>query len=306
MRHMTHRHRHRHRQRAGTAARALLAAGVLAAGAVGLAGPASASAAASPAVAPPDVVTPASVLVVGDSIVSQADNQTRFWAPAGSTVWVAGGPGSAPCDWNAGYRDPFTGTWYQFSRMVDRYHPGAVVLSFSGNPGLSGPPAGCVDSTARYPLGALLASYQRALVSMARYATARGALVYLAASPPRNPATPPGAYRGKGGSHLYGFNGVPQLDQLYTALAGSAEGRADSWRYDPAAAEAVSDPALRWHLTEACAPWDVSAGNCDSAQQAQVRAGGYDAIHLDPAGAGATRYGMAIVRRPLSDEGYPA
>lgn len=294
------------RHRARTASRAALATVVLATGALGLAGRSAGAASGTPAVTPPDVVTPASVLVVGDSIVSQADNQIRFWAPAGSNVWVAAGPGSAPCDWNAGYRDPFTGTRYQFSQLVDRYHPGAVVLSFSGNPGLSGPAAGCVDSTTHYALGALLASYQRALVSMARYATARGALVYFAGSPPRNPATPPGAYQGKGGSHLYGFNGVPQLNQRYVALAASAEGRADSWRYDPAAAVAVSDPSLNWHLTEECAPWDVSAGNCNSAQQARVRAGGYDAIHLDPAGAGATRYGMAIVRQPLSDEGYPA
>ena len=295
------------RVRARTAAQALLGVAALATGALGLAGrPSAAAAAAGPAAIAPDVVTPASVLVVGDSIVTQAETQTRSWAPPGSTVWVAGGPGSAPCDWNAGYRDPFTGTWYQFSRLVDRYHPGAVVLSFSGNPGLSGPARGCMDGASRYSLAALLRSYQSALVSMARYATARGALVYFAGSPPRNPATPAGAYRGNGGSHEYGFNGVPQLNRLYVALAGSAEGRADSWRYDPAAAEAVSDSSLGWHLTEACAAWDISAGNCNSARQVQVRAGGSDAIHLDRAGAGATRYGMAIVRQPLTDEGYPA
>jgi hypothetical protein len=293
--------------RARPAAQALLGLAALVTGSLGLAGRTFAAAApGGPDGAAPDVVTPASVLVVGDSIVTQAETQTRSWAPPGSTVWAAGGPGSAPCDWNAGYRDPFTGTWYQFSRLVDRYHPGAVVLSFSGNPGLSGPAKGCVDGASHYSLAALVSSYQSALVSMARYATARGALVYFAGVPPRNPATPPGAYRGNGGSRQYGFNGVPRLNQLLVALAGSAEGRAGSWRYDPAAAEAVSDSSLRWHLTEPCAAWDVSAGHCDPAGQAQVRAGGYDAIHLDRAGAGATRFGMAIVCRPLADEGYPA
>src|SRR5579884_2611255 len=234
----------RRRHGARTAAQALLGVAALVTGALGLAGRTPSAAAAGLAAAMPDVVTPASVLVVGDSIVTQAETQTRSWAPPGATVWTAGGPGSAPCDWNAGYRDPFTGTWYQFSRLVDRYHPGAVVLSFSGNPGLSGRAKGCMDGASHYPLAALLGSYQGALVSMARYATARGALVYFAGSPPRNPATPPGAYLGTGGSHQYGFNGVPRLNQLLVALAGSAEGRADSWRYDPAAAQAVSDPSL--------------------------------------------------------------
>lgn len=289
------------------AALAVLALGALGTGALGLAGVEPAAAASgAPALSASDVVTPDSVLVVGDSIVTQAESQTLFWAPPGSKVWVGGGPGSAPCDWNTGYRDPFSGTWFQFSRLVDRYHPAAVVLSFSGNPGMSGPGAGCVDGNTHYSLGALLASYQRALVSMARYATGHGALVYLAGSPPRNPRTAAGPYRGTGGSHEYGFNGVTRLNQLFVALAGSAEGRADRWHYDPAAAESVSDPSLQWHLTESCAPWDLSSGNCGSSGQVRVRAGGYDAIHLDTAGAGATRYGMAVVRQPLRDEGYPA
>ena len=298
----------------------LVAVGALASGALGLArafpalaNPAGADRGVAVSAAP-DVltasaasraVTPDSVLVVGDSIVSQADSQTRSSAPPGSSVWVAGGLGSAPCDWTAGYRDPYTGAWHQLSRMIDQYRPAAVVLSFSGNAGLSGPRAGCVDSRTRYSLAALLASYQSSLSAMARYATARGALVYLDASPPRNPQTPPGPYRGPGGSWLYGFNGVSQLHQLYAGLAGSAEGRRDGWHYDPAPAAAVSDSSLRWHLTEQCAAWDLSAGNCGSGLQVQVRAGGYDSIHLDPRGSGGTRYGMALVRQPLSDEGYP-
>ena len=251
-------------------------------------------------------VTPDSVLVVGDSIVSQADAATRHWAPPGSTVWVYGARGSAPCDWNAGYHDPLSGSWHRLSRVVDEHHPAAVVLAFSGNPGFSGPAGGCVDSRSHYSLASLLASYQRALVSMARYASARGARLYLEASPPRNPRTPPGAYRGADGSALYGFNGVSPLDELYAAVAGSPEGRVDSWSYDDSAAAAVSDPALNWHLTEQCAAWDLYEGNCGPGVQVQVRAGGLDSIHLDNRGAGGTRYGMAVVRRPLSDQGYSA
>jgi len=277
--------------------RALLA---LAGATVVLLGGAGAARAAAPA------VVPDSVLVVGDSIVSQAAAAARYWAPPGSTVWVYGGRGSAPCDWDAGYRDPFSGSWYRFSQVVDRDHPAAVVLAFSGNPGFSGPGAGCVDNRAHYPLSALLASYQRSLVDLARYASARGARVYLDASPPRNPDTAPGAYRGADGSSLYGFNGVAPLDERYAAIAGSAEGRAHGWTYDTSAAAAVSDPALQWHLTEQCAAWDVYDGNCGAGVQVQVRAGGFDSIHLDTRGAGGTRYGMAVVRRPLADEGYSA
>ena len=127
----------------------------------------------------------------------------------------------------------------------------------------------------------------------------------LAASPPRNPLTPPGAYRGAHGERMYGFNGVPQLNQLFAAIAGSREGVMDGWRYDDAAAVAVSDTALGWHLTEPCAAWDLPSGNCAPGGQVQVRAGGYDSVHLDSRGAGAARYGMAVVRRPLSDQGFP-
>lgn len=243
-------------------------------------------------------VTPDSVLIVGDSIVAQAADAARYWAPPGSSVWVYGGPGSAPCDWAAGYRDPFSGSWYRLSALVDRYHPAAVVLSFSGNPGFGGPPAGCVDNRTHYSLGALLASYQRALSQMASYATSHGARVYLEGSPPRNPATPPGPYRGPSGT-LYGFNGVPQLNLMLMDLVRSPEGTAQHWLYDNSADVAVSDSSLTWHLYLPCGALDV--GNCQGGQ-VQVRAGGSDSIHLDSRGAGATRYGMALVARPLDDE----
>lgn len=303
-------------RRGARAAAAAAVVAVVATLAAGLAGGTRGAAATGPSPAvgrdatPPAVpaatgassVTPYSVLVVGDSILAQAAAATRYWAPKGSSVWVFGGPGSAPCDWNAGYRDPFSGSWYRFSQLVDRYRPAAVVLAFSGNPGFSGPRAGCVDHTSSYSLSALLASYQQATVAMARYASDHGARVYLAASPPRNPATPPGAYRGAGGSHDYGFNGVPQINRLYAAIAGSPEGTRDSWTYDPAAAAAVSDDSLAWHLTEPCDLWDGSA--CGSDGRVPVRAGGYDSVHLDSRGAGATRYGQAVVRGPLEDQGY--
>lgn len=276
--------------------------GAAAAGTSGIGRDATGASPAVPLATGSSSVTPYSVLVVGDSILAQATAATRYWAPKGSSVWVFGGPGSAPCDWNAGYRDPFSHDWYQLTQLVDRYHPAAVVLAFSGNPGFSGRRAGCVDHTIAYSLSSLLASYQQATVAMARYATDHGARVYIDASPPRNPATPAGGYRGAGGAHMYGFNGVPQINRLYSAIAASPEGTHDMWTYDPAAAAAVSDDSLTWHLTEPCDLWDGSA--CRSDGQVQVRAGGYDSVHLDSRGAGATRYGQAVVRGPLEDQGY--
>jgi hypothetical protein len=244
-------------------------------------------------------VTPNSVLIVGDSIVAQATPAARYWAPAGAQAWVFGGPGSAPCDWASGYRDPFSGTWESFDALVERYRPAAVELAFSGNPGYRGRSGGCVDNGRVYGLSALLASYRSALEAMASFASAHGARVYLEGAPPRNPATPPGFYRVAGGIRLYGFNGVPELNDQYAALAASPEGRRDGWIFDDSAAMAVSGPGLSWRLDLPCQPLDLRA--CRGGQ-VQVRAGGFDSIHLDPDGSGATRYGMALVRRPLDDQ----
>src|SRR5579875_592817 len=47
------------------------------------------------------------LLVVGDSVVAQAATKLLGGRPVGTTVWVAAGVGSAPCDWVNGYRNPY-------------------------------------------------------------------------------------------------------------------------------------------------------------------------------------------------------
>ena len=245
--------------------------------------------------------TPRSVLVVGDSVVAQAAAAIQWWTPPGTTAWPAGGPGTAPCDWWDGAANPRSGINDDLRALIRQLHPAAVVLAFSGNPGLSGPLSGCVDANTHYPLSALLASYQTDLVQMARFISASGARVYFAATPPRNPATPPGSYLANGGLAGYGFNGVPQLNDLYQALAASPEGVRDGWTYDPAAAVSVSDFAMSWQPDETCMPWDAHNCRLPSAT-VPVRAGGHDSIHLDRWGNGAARYGQAIIRKPLTDQ----
>ena len=245
--------------------------------------------------------TPRSVLVLGDSVVAQAAKAIEWWTPPGATSWPAGGPGTAPCDWWDGAANPHSGIDDDLRALVRQLHPSAVVLAFSGNPGLSGPAAGCVNANTHYPLSALLRSYQVDLSQMAAFISSAGARVYFAAAPPRNPATPPGVYVANGGLTGYGFNGVPEFNALYQSLVNSPEGVRDGWTYDPAAAAAVSNLSLSWQLDETCLPWD--AHNCKlPAATVQVRAGGHDSIHLDPWGNGATRYGQAIIRKPLEDQ----
>jgi hypothetical protein len=53
---------------------------------------------------------------------------------------------------------------------------------------------------------------------------------------------------------------------------------------------------LTWQLRERCLPWEVGA--C-SRGTVQVRAGGFDAIHLDTKGAGAILYAIGLVPMPL-------
>src|SRR5665213_1852245 len=99
--------------------------------------------------------TPRSVLVVGDSVVAQAAAAIRWWTPPETTAWPAGGPGTAPCDWWAGQLNPRSGIDDDFRGVIRQLHPAAVVLAFSGNPGLSGPRSGCVDANTHYSLASL-------------------------------------------------------------------------------------------------------------------------------------------------------
>ncbi len=244
------------------------------------------------------------ILVVGDSLVVQATNALRAWNLPAVPIIVDGGVGSAPCDWANGYTDPVSGRYLKFSLLVQTIHPAAVVFAFTGNPGLEWQSAGCVNGTGSYTLPALLANYTRALTQMAREASAHGARVYFSASPPRNPLTPAGAYKGAGGTPEYGFNGVPAFNSLFDAIAASTQGRASHWAYDPDAAQFVSTSDLTWHLTESCLPWD---GNMCMQGTVQVRAGGLDAIHLDANGAGATLYATGLVMMPLEQmTGWPS
>ncbi len=238
------------------------------------------------------------ILIIGDSLVLQASSALRSWNLPSVPIVVDGGLGSAPCDWENGYTDPLTGKHVMFSEAFQETRPAAVVFAFTGNPGLEWHSTGCVDSSGKYSLSMLLTSYERALTQMARYASDHGAHVFISASPPRNPATPGGAYMGSGGTLEYGFNGVPELNQLYETMARSVLGETLHWTYDPYPAQYVSSSTLSWHLTERCLPWD--SGECATGA-VQVRAGGHDAIHLDTKGAGAILYAIGLVEMPLED-----
>jgi hypothetical protein len=148
--------------------------------------------------------------------------------------------GSAPCDWEAGYTDPLSGHYLKFSQVFAEERPAAVVFAFTGNPGLEARSTGCINSSGRYSLSALLANYKSSLTQVATYASDHGAQVYFSASPPRNPATPACVYKGTGGSTQYGFNGVSAINRLYQELTQPAE--------------YVSTSALTWRSTERCMP----------------------------------------------------
>jgi hypothetical protein len=204
--------------------------------------------------------------------------------------------GSAPCDWENGYRDALTGRYSNFFDLFRKVQPTAVVFAFTGNPGLESRSIGCVNSSRRYALSSLLTSYKRALTKMARYASDHDARVYISASPPRNPATPAGSYTGSGGKLEYGFNGVPALNRLYESVTRSSLGRELHWVYDPLSAQYVSTSDLTWRLSERCLPWDT--GTCAKGT-VQVRSGGFDSIHLDNKGSGAILYAIGLVKMPL-------
>lgn len=186
--------------------------------------------------------TDRTVMVVGDSLVVQATAALEQYDRAGVTIVVDGGSGSAPCDWESGYIDPFSKRYLKFELAFNAARPSSVVLAFTGNPGLDSSTTGCVDSSGSYSLQSLLASYQTTLTAMATYASQHGATVYFSASPPRNLATPPGSYFDASGDASYGFNGVTQIDELYQSMVASAVGRRFHWVYDTDAAVSVSNP----------------------------------------------------------------
>jgi hypothetical protein len=230
---------------------------------------------------------PRSLLVVGDSVAAQSAEALIHLAPEGTAVSVdAVKAGTAPCDWNHGFNEPRDNKFQSFAKILDKVHPEVVAFVFTGNPGLSGPAAGCLDADRPYDLAQLLASYEPALVEMADKATKAGAMVYFESSPPRNPAVPVGYDPQK--QENRGFNGTPGIASFYEGLATKDS---HHWRYDDKAAVAVSSASLSWMLTLPCEAWDVKRCVDD---QVQIRVGGTDAVHLDEEGCGAIRFALGL------------
>ncbi len=224
---------------------------------------------------------------MGDSIAAQSAEALIHLAPEGTTVSVDGvRSGTAPCDWNHGFVDPTDNEFRSFAKILDAIHPEVVAFVFTGNPGLSGPAAGCVDANRPYDLAQLLASYEPALVEMADRAATAGATVYFEAPPPRNPAVPVGF--DSQDLENRGFQGSPAIASFYKRLATKDPGH---WLYDDKAAEAVSSTSLSWMLTLPCEAWDAT--RCIDGR-VQVRFGGTDAVHLDQAGCGAIRFALGL------------
>jgi hypothetical protein len=243
---------------------------------------------------PPHSPRRRSLLVVGDSVAAQAADPLVKLAPRGTKVSVeAVLPGSAPCDWDHGFTDPFEGGFHSFTRTLRQVHPNYVVFIFTGNPGLSGPASGCVDPNTPYTLAELLETYRVSLTDMADQAVRAGATVYFEAPPPRNPEIPVG-YDSIDKINL-GFQGSPEIATFYQVLV--EDEASVRWQYDDEAAVAVSTPDLTWRLTLPCEPWDSDLCMDDGVQ---VRAGGIDAVHLDTPGCGAIRFAIGIEEGALN------
>ena len=234
-----------------------------------------------------DTIRARTLMIVGDSVAVQASAALTHLAPKGTVVSVeAVRGGSAPCDWVHGLTDPATGAHVSFSSVLAKVRPAAVAFLFTGNPGLGGPSAGCVNANEPYSFSQLLASYEPALTSMADQAVAQGAQVYFEAPPPRNPAVPPGWNAEESADG--GYQGVPQMASFYQRLAST---HPTHWHYDDSAGVAVSTSELAWRLTLPCQAW--SEHRCADGQ-VQVRVGGADSVHLDVQGCGAIFLALAV------------
>ncbi len=230
------------------------------------------------------------VLIVGDSIVEQAANTLRAESNSGVEVRVTDRLGTAPCDWTGG----------DFDAALAAARPSVVVLAFSGNGGAA---ADCVNEKTSYPLSDLLNNYRVHLSDLANRATAFGAAVVISTPPARNPLVPappaiPTAAQRNNPIPFYGFQGAPQVRQLYIDMVRASHGR---WQLSDAAALAIS-PDFVYHQTLPCVPAD---GACPSGV-VSVRKGGTDAIHLDTGGHGALRFAHALVSAGLAAINEPA
>jgi hypothetical protein len=231
---------------------------------------------------------PIRVLVVGDSVIAQSASDLRALAPPGVTVAVAAGIGSAPCDWVHGYVDPYNRTYRRFSLELAKARPQYVVLMFTGNPGLSGPSAGCVDADRPYSAASLTSSYRFPLTDMADEAAAAKAAVIFEQPPPRNPAAPTGFDPSTASNG--GYQGSPFIGALMQQIVKSAPRRA-RWSYSNSAAALVSGPGFTYQTWLPCNHLVVD--RCIDGL-VRVRTGGSDAVHLDPAGSGAILFASGI------------
>lgn len=232
------------------------------------------------------------ILVAGDSLVVAASTDLESEAPAQIKVIPLAALGASPCDFLA--TGPGGGR-QSFGTALMEDHPAAVVLAFSGNPGVSTHP--CIGNPLdAYTLADLLAAYRPALTTMGEMATRLGARVYLSATPARNPSVPEGWNEGV----QHGYNGDVALNAMLKTLA-----QEKGWTYDDDAARALSGTGQGWTLYLPCLPEDSACVD----GRVQVRLGGSDAIHCDAPGtngpgapsAGSRRYAQGLISRPAAD-----
>ena len=240
------------------------------------------------------------VLVVGDSLVAAAASDLTALAPPRTATVVLAGIGASPCDLWAGYQASamFGGGYLSFRAAISSEGPTAVVLAFTGNPGLSA--HACVREPATaYSLSEILSAYRRSLSAMGTFAARRGVRVFLSASPARNPDVPEGWVDGK----QQGYNGDPAFNAMMSGLA-----KSHGWHYTTDAAAAISGPGLGWTMYLPCRP--TADRNCIDGHE-QVRYGGSDAIHCDAPGSngigtpsdGSLRFAQGLLTAPLATAG---
>jgi hypothetical protein len=245
---------------------------------------------------------PPRVLLVGDSVLLEATGAVAEQAPRSVRVAVLAGIGTSPCDlWVDGRRGHVQGGLPSLRTVLYQDRPTVVVFAFTGNPGV-GDEACVAGSDGYYPLSELIHSYRIALDEMGTAANQMGARVYLAATPPRNPAAP----EGWDGTTENNYNGDQAINDMLYSLASTR-----GWVYDRTAAQQLSSPSGAWTLYLPCQPADGI--ECVDGL-AQVREGGSDAIHCSrprsdtvrSISSGSLRYAFGLLEQPLRFLGYRA
>ncbi len=240
------------------------------------------------------------MLVVGDSLVAAAAGELTGLTPRQAQTVVLAGVGASPCDLWAGYRTSpvFGSRTLSFRSAVRTVRPRAVVLAFTGNPGISD--HACINNPdSAYSLSSIVSAYRRTMESMGTMAAEAGARVFLSATPARNPSVAEGWQSGS----QHGYNGDSAFNAMMSGLASS-----QGWTYDTGAAAAISGPGLGWTLYLPCQ--SASRVTCVDGRE-QVRYGGSDAIHCDAPGTngvdapshGSLRFARGLLTAPLATEG---